>query len=261
MGKWPKLWRFEKFCKFKRRKNLPSLSDIIKDVKNRKEFMNKLYTRRSIKKIERLTKKQANSTEWFYYRKGMVTATIAKRLVYAVKNENVNDNLRRAIEKKDSSILHYPALVYGRENESQGVRAFYNFMKYRHKNLRIQQVGLKIDENLKFLAGSSDGVVSCSCCSESRLLEIKCPFRLRNSSIKTNGHLLEYLDGDSNLIKSHSYYYQINVCLGVWKCKTCYFVIYTPKDILIKEIHFDEQLFKTMKESVKEYYFKYYLKF
>ena len=134
-------------------------------------------------------------------------------------------------------------------------------MKCRHTNLKIHQVGLKIDEELQFLGGSADGVVTCDCCSLPRLLEVKCPFRLRNTSFERNGHLLEYLDCDSNLIKNHSYYYQINTCLGVWKYDICYFVVYTPKDILVREIHFDEVLYETVKRNVEKYYFEDFLHF
>ena len=258
---WPKHWYFIKYSKLHLRKKLPCISDIINQVSSRKEFVNRLFSNREIRKIEKRTIGQSDNIDWFYYRKGVVTATCVKRIVNAKKSKNINyESINKAIEKRYSPKLYYPALIYGCENESKGLEAFYHQMKHCHRNLKIQHVGLKLDESMQYLGGSGDGMVLCDCCTEPSLIEIKCPHRLRNSSVEKNGHILNYLDENFNLIKSHQYYYQINVCLGVWGYKKCYFVVYTPNDILIREVYFDAELYSTIKNCVNNYYFNHFLK-
>ena len=62
-----------------------------------------------------------------------------------------------------------------------------------------------------FLAATPDGVVSCSCCGEG-LLEIKCPFKYRNSqpaSIEDESFYLHKVGSEVTLDKKHDYYYQV----------------------------------------------------
>ena len=122
-----------------------------------------------------------------FNRQGVITSTITKRISSFSKNENsVSEKINEAISKYKRSNINYPAIVYGRDNEPLAVQDFFNDFKKKHHHARLENVGLKIDEKLKFFGGSVDGVLHCECqnCDNNFILEIKSPFRLKDQSVK-----------------------------------------------------------------------------
>ena len=75
-------------------------------------------------------------------------------------------------------------------------------------------------------------------------LEIKCPWRLRNFTIRnladwnTN---LDYLDKENNLLQSHPYYHQIQGEIFETILEWCDFAIWCPSGILIQRIFLDRK--------------------
>ena len=126
----------------------------------------------------------------------------------------------------------------------------------------MENPGLVIHETLPFLVGSPDVLFYCeNCCEEGKKVivgEVKAPFRLANSGI-ASAHILEYLDADSTLKKSHSYNYQQNLYCGLTNASLCYFIIWTPKGHLILEIDFDPDLYQSMEVAAKKYFYEKYV--
>ena len=198
-----------------------------------------------------------------FNRQGVITSTITKRISSFSKNENsVSEKINEAISKYKRSNINYPAIVYGRDNEPLAVQDFFNDFKKKHHHARLENVGLKIDEKLKFFGGSVDGVLHCECqnCDNNFILEIKSPFRLKDQSVKKEWHILEYLTKDGRLKTNHTYYFQIQCYLGLFGFRQAYFVVWRKVDFLTITIEFDKQFYDNIYECVRNYYFNYYVK-
>ena len=74
-----------------------------------------------------------------------------------------------------------PALIYGREMESEAVAAFEKKFKKNHRKVKISECELFICKDLRFVGGSPGRIVSSSCCGN-RPLEVKFPFSISHLS-------------------------------------------------------------------------------
>ena len=90
--------------------------------------------------------------------------------------------------------------------------------------------------------------MTCSCHSES-LVEVKCPYRCRDNSLEqlsstSKDFFLTHEDESFSLDKSHAYYYQVQCQLNVCEVDTCYFVVWSPSEIVCIEVFKDESFFQ-----------------
>ena len=76
-------------------------------------------------------------------------------------------------------IDHVPAIRWGRENEDRARKEYVTQVKAQHHDINVHCCGLVVNLNHPFLEASPDGMVSCTCCREPDLLEIKCPYKYR----------------------------------------------------------------------------------
>ena len=261
MSPFPPTWKFKTFHKRQRRKYILSIVNIIDNSLNIDDCLTRIknISKRKINAIERRTIYQAENEDWFFYRKGVITGTITCRVSNSVKKGINSDTVNTAISKREHFHLYYPAVVWGRDNEELGIAAFIKRTKPMHHNLKVTRAGLRLDDTEHFIGASIDGLVECSCC-EPAILEVKCPYSIRDGTVAVDGKKLQYLTDDLKLKKNHTYYYQLQTYLGVYKCKLGYFCVYTPRDVLILHIDFDGNFWKNLKKDLCTYYKHYYLK-
>ena len=83
---------------------------------------------------------------------------------------------------------------------------------HQHTNFQVQLSGLHVDINDPYLGATPDCIVSCECCGVG-LLEIKCPFKYKNSILSDIDDRQFYLEkdrtGELKLKSSHDYYAQV----------------------------------------------------
>ena len=235
MSPFPPTWKFNTFYKGHRRKYVLSIANIIENSSNIDDCLTRIknISKRKINTIERRTKFQAKEEDWFYYRKGIITGTVTCRVSNSIKKGVNSDTVNASISKHYYVPLYYPALVWGRDKEELGIAAF--------------------------IKASIDGLVECSCC-EPAILEVKCPYSIRHGTVAVDGKKLQYLTDDLKLKQNHTYYYQLQTYLGVYKYKMGYFCVYTPRDVLILRIDFDKDFWEKLKNDLYGYYKDYYLK-
>lgn len=240
-----------------------TIYELINTAQNRTELRHLFdnITNRDRRKINMQTRTQSESALWFEHRKGCITGTIANRIV---NNKDKNsESLNRAITKFNISSKSYiPAINFGKLHESDGINTLWNEFKNSHRNAKIIKVGLCLDPEQPYIAGSPDIMLSCeNCCNEGQKLaigEIKCPYRLRNSGI-SEWRQLEYLTDTGELKQNHPYYYQQNLYCGITKVANCFFHVWTPSGQMTINVPFDDKLFQLIKKKAELYYFKYYL--
>lgn len=101
-----------------------------------------------------------------------------------------------------------------------------------HKKIKI--CGLVINMAYPELAASPDGFIE-----NDTLVEIKCPYTIRNEEIKGLA-FLENVNGEWQLKKEHPYFYQVQGSMLITGRKRCVFVVYTFKELKCINVTFDE---------------------
>ena len=268
MGKnrqvFPSKHKFKEMNRKRKREKLSNMYSIIKNSISVKDVENMIQniSQRDIYKIERRTVHQAKESDWIYYRRGVVTSTITKRIDTFFRTAHpLVDSINESISKRYNSNLNYPAIVYGRESEPFAIADFFSDFKKKHSRAKLIKVGLKLDKSLKFFGGSADALVSYAHQNTRKnfVVEIKAPYRLKDKSVLKEWRILEYLSKDQTLKKNHSHYFQLQCYLGLFGISTGLFVVWSKIDFLVIPVEFDQEFFEKIRRNVKNYYFKHYI--
>ena len=94
------------------------------------------------------------------------------------------------------------------------------------------------------------------------LLEIKCPFKYRNSqpaSITDESFYLHKVGSEVTLDKKHDYYYQVQGQMAIWKKPYCDFICWTTKELIITRIQADGNFFEELRPVFEFFFAKYIL--
>uniref|UniRef100_A0A1X7UQB3 PHD-type domain-containing protein n=2 Tax=Amphimedon queenslandica TaxID=400682 RepID=A0A1X7UQB3_AMPQE len=138
--------------------------------------------------------------------------------------------------------------------------------KEKHTSFETRLSGLIINPLYPWIAASPNGISSCDCCG-TKLLEIKCPYTIRDISPVSDKALsnrtyclTKGVDHQVMLSRKHKYYTQIQCQLPVADIDTCDFVCWTYDgmfsffcDYLLQELmthHFKEQ--KVIHETITD---------
>ena len=87
----------------------------------------------------------------------------------------------------------------------------------KHEMFSISKCGLVVSESYPFMGASPDGIINCKCCG-SGVLEIKCPYSCRETSLKekaneTGTFFLKEVNGEMRLNVYHQHYFQVQAQL------------------------------------------------
>lgn len=189
--------------------------------------------------VESQTRKQAGCALWHELRCGRITASTAYDVLHTDHDKPSSSLIMRICNQKSSSYTSVPALQWGIQNESAAIEKFSDVFAPQHMNLEVLKCGLKLGGANCFLGATPDGIVTCSC-HPSSLLEVKCPFSLRETDSLTqaisNKGTEFCLDNTGVLKKTHRYYAQVQLQMFVFGTKLSHFVIWTPQWIHITEV-------------------------
>ena len=86
-----------------------------------------------------------------------------------MNNEKLNHRLTRAF----TSNFKTEAMEYGIAQEANGLHTFFNHFKKLHINAKFYTAGLTLHKHAPYIGASADGFVSCDCCPEPILIELK----------------------------------------------------------------------------------------
>lgn len=150
---------------------------------------------------------EQNSTQWLLERRVRITASKAKSFFTAKKLDKlVDDHLW-----KTNDLGNIRAINYGRNNESKAFDDYKNLTGFD-----VCKAGFVINKKFPGLGCSPDGLVVDKDGSVARLIEIKCPLKLRdihpNKLATIDGQNMCYtLDNNKKLKikRNHQYYYQV----------------------------------------------------
>lgn len=137
-----------------------------------------------------------------------------------------------------SDLSSIPAIRWGIENEGTAREEYNVMMSSSHAEFECSLAGLVINSLYPFLGASPDGFTECECCGKG-LLEIKCPFSVKDlhpSALK--GRPGSFLT-EAGLNRSHKYYTQVQGQLALCGGQFCDFVVWTPIGLITQRIYYD----------------------
>ncbi|KAK4885293.1 hypothetical protein RN001_001564 [Aquatica leii] len=192
--------------------------------------------------IELATKSQSTCKEWYNQRSGRITASRFKAVC------------RTSLSKPSISLLKticYPlmytfsskATKWGLSHENDAFQEFCSLQMLTHEDFVVEKCGFIINPTFPQFGASPDGITSCSCCGKGTL-EIKCPYVLKDMNLQMyaskKNSCLTIVNGDINLDKNHSYFYQIQMQMKIANLPFCDFVVWSAQEIFLERIYFNE---------------------
>ncbi|XP_060581209.1 uncharacterized protein LOC132737860 [Ruditapes philippinarum] len=181
------------------------------------------------KNAEIITKQQFKCKEWHAFRHGRITASNVKLVCSGLEDKPALSTVK-AICGTGSRFTN-KATEWGIAHEREALLKYRRDVSPLHDDLKVDNSGLFISPAHPHLGASPDGIVSCSCCGDG-LVEIKCPYSVKDGNVKD----LEYLDKNMALKHQHKYMYQVQTQLLVTNKLYCEFVIWTKDECLIQRI-------------------------
>lgn len=135
-------------------------------------------------------------------------------------------------------------------------------IKYtKEYNLFVQECGLVVCKSEPWMAYSPDGIVIKDN-QVLKLLEIKCPYELENTTdmilAKKCKHFLKLENNVLTLRKRHQYYGQIQFGMALLNLKECDFVVYSSISDSIKvfNVRYDKPYVVNLLTTLKKIYFE-----
>ena len=152
--------------------------------------------------------------------------------------------------------LKTQAASWGIQNGQVALKMFYSKELPKHNDLKIENCDVFLHKNYSYIAASPNGITDCKCHGKT-LIQIKCPFNIRNKTIQEGVHECLFLpekDGVLTLSRTHRYYTQIISQMGVTGIHSCYFIVWTLKDVSVQIVKFDEQPWNKVNTNLKLFY-------
>ena len=185
---------------------------------------------------------QGTSSQWQANRWCRITASMAKD-VKCVKT-GFTGLVKRLLW---SEIPITAAIQYGRDHESDALKCY----KDKYMSYLVEETGLWLNPKYPTLACSPDGTFEDQQTGISGLIEIKCPYVMREMhpihdfDKLTTKQARDFCctsqsDSSLKLKRNHKYYYQVQMQMGICEKKVCDFVIWSQKGLSIERIHFDK---------------------
>ena len=205
------------------------------------------YTQNNYDNLTQKTKTQSLSTMWMMHRAGRITASTAKQ-VYSMRDEPSESLIK--------IIMQYGELVdnrftrYGKETEPKAREFYKNKIQNEHHDLKVEETGFHVNAEYPYLGATPDGLVYCSC-HESKVLEIKCPYKYKNGLLKWETDKDFILDNNCKAKNNHPYYFQMQLQMLLTGFNYADLLIYSPVDngktSLITTVKKDEELLNNFK--------------
>ena len=109
----------------------------------------------------------------------------------------------------NDDLSHIPAVKWGIANESIAREEYINAMSIKHENFTCDLSGLWINPLYPHLGASPYGVTNCDCCGNG-LLEIKCPYSMKDTHPgDIISAMCSFITDAGSLNQKHRYYTQV----------------------------------------------------
>ena len=115
--------------------------------------------------------------------------------------------------------------------------------KCHERGIVCEESGLIVSIKHPFIGANPDGHIQCECCTGKGVLEVKCPYCVRDGEPSSAPYIQ-----DGKLLTTHAYYYQVQTQLFVCSADYADFVVASFRDsdvnFSVQRIFRDETLIK-----------------
>ena len=130
------------------------------------------------------------------------------------------------------------AMKHGISLEPRAKQKYISVVKSKHRSFSSEDTGLTILKEHPFVGASPDLEVNCICCGKC-LVEIKCPFSIKDDIPSDKLDFLHVEDNSLTIKKSHKYYSQMQGQMGVTGRQYCDFFVYTHHGYHLERVQYD----------------------
>ncbi|KAL5021555.1 hypothetical protein ScPMuIL_000710 [Solemya velum] len=212
-----------------------------------------------VDEIEYRTRGQSDNHLWHVARRGRITASNFYDVCHRKATTPHEKLVARLMSHKEETTFVPKPLMWGRKMEPVAKKRYIAHKKLNEKiKIVVMEKGLFISSSDPYLGASPDGVVRDK--NKVKLIEVKCPWKWRHVSVIEacdSPHFYCYRDdnGAVKLKTNSKYMYQIQGQMAITGINTCYFIIYTLKDMKVLTLEFDNVFWKlSMLPSLKKFY-------
>ena len=221
--------------------------DVYNDVMLHCATVDTSVTEEQVLYVVQQTVNQSKSKLWFSMRAGRVTAST----FYAdchTRIEKPAMSVLRSICMPNAHRFSSAATDWGKTHESVARDQYEALHAVQHRDSVYQASGLFLSIEYSMYGASPDGLVStdglvspdglvqCTCFGEG-LVEIKCPYTLRESSDFGQLAWMCLVDDIYCLSRSHRHYFQVQMQLFVTNKMYCDFVVWSPEGLFVERIY------------------------
>lgn len=187
----------------------------------RYEEYKKRYRKQDYLNLEKNTREQASNPIWQLHRAGRVTASVAKDVAQMKQSPSLVSKIMQYTTFSSSATAH------GNKFEPEAIESFRRQQADQHEDFSIERCGLVVCPIEPCFGASPDGIVQCRCHGKA-VLEVKCPYKYKDSLDGWKQDPNFSLDLNGNLKRNHKYFAQIQFQMDVTDSKFGYFFVYSP---------------------------------
>ena len=191
----------------------------------------------------RSTVLQSSSLLWFEHRRGRLTASKFGEICHTSLASPSKSLTESILQKRTPP--RTAALQWGIDKEPVAKEEYVRLMKGNHDSFEVTPAGLCVNPKAPHLGASPDGLTFCSCCG-SGVLEVKCPYSVRETIPTSVSYIIEGTEGVFKLSRKHKYYYQIQGQMSILEVLYCDFVCWTPHGVHLERIAYDVEFVNNM---------------
>lgn len=203
----------------------------------------------AIRKVERDTKEQRNSTLWREVRRYRLTASLFGAVFRRQPETPPQSLVLQILQPKQYSSA---ATQWGVDHEAPAIQQYIHHQHtHGHPDLTVAPCGFYVCKTHPYLGASPDGAVydPSQQTAPFGFLEIKCPYVHRNVTPEdacSDSRFCCAIEVDARgnqrpvLRRNHTYYAQVQGQMAVGDREWCDFVVYTTKGISAQRIEFDK---------------------
>ncbi|KAL3831391.1 hypothetical protein ACJMK2_023143 [Sinanodonta woodiana] len=218
-----------------------SFSEILAYCKN----VNVSVSKEESKSVELATRSQSETKLWNQFRSGRITAS---RMYAACHSSPAqpSESLIKSICNPESMKFVSAATNWGCSHEKDARESYCEALRTMHENFAVEDAGFTIHPEYPLFGASPDAFVSCDCCGQG-VLEIKCPYCIRSSTLDNYTgpkSCLEDTDHGKRLKRVHPYFYQVQTQIKLCEREFADFVVWTSEEVHIERIELDRDLWE-----------------
>ncbi|XP_027746434.1 uncharacterized protein LOC114060823 [Empidonax traillii] len=215
-----------------------------------------------IPRVEKETRGQWSNPKWYEWRENRITASVASRIANSKfangKTDEVPQSYLKAVVNPGPGV-QTPAMSWGIRNEKAAVQAYEQKSRAVGKPVKVEDCGLFIHPDKKWLAASPDGVIKEETTGKDLgLLEVKCPYKHRNRTVREACRDKDFcleMDGDSYALKkNHPYFTQVQCQLAAAGFQQADFVVHTNKETAVVPVQFDAEFWRKTEPKLEKFY-------